>query len=288
MEKEIIGIIGGTGLYQMEGITITEEVNMETPFGKPSSPLFCGKIGEKDCIFLARHGLHHSILPHEINYCANIYALKKLGVHMICSVSAVGSMREDIHPGDMVFPHQFFDRTRQRLSTFFGNGIAAHISFAHPICKELSDILYTIALELGYTAHRGGTYLCMEGPQFSTLAESEIYRKWGVDIIGMTNLQEAKLAREAELCYATIALVTDYDCWHEEHEAVSVESVVEILKSNAQKAQKLLLEAVPKLTAKDRKCHCPEALQNAILTPKEHIPEETKDALWPIIGKYMT
>lgn len=286
MAEEILGIIGGTGLYNIEGLSDLEEVEVETPFGKPSGKYLRGQLGGRTCIFLSRHNSKHNILPHEINYRANIFGMKKLGAQMILSVSAVGSMKEELQPGDLVFPHQFFDRTRMRPSTFFGEGIAAHIPFGDPLCIELSDILYTLALELDCKAHRGGTYLCMEGPQFSTRGESKIYRSWGIDIIGMTALQEAKLAREAEMCFATIALVTDYDCWHDTHENVSVESVLEVLKNNVVKARKLLEKALPRIVPSKRSCSCESALKGTLITKLEDIPLEIKEKLNPIIGKY--
>lgn len=282
----VIGVIGGSGLYEMEGLTGVREVKINTPFGEPSDAYITGSLGGVEMVFLPRHGRGHRYLPTEVNYRANIYGMKKLGVERIISVSAVGSMREDIEPGHIVVPSQFYDHTKHRKSTFFGNGVVAHVGFADPVCHGLSDILVNAGEKTGAKMHRGGTYLCMEGPQFSTRAESGIYRGWGVDVIGMTNATEAKLAREAEICYATIALSTDYDCWHETEEDVTVEAVIAILMKNVEIAKKIIKEAVPKIPAK-RDCHCSEALKNAIMTKAELIPEKTKQDLELIIGKYV-
>lgn len=282
----VIGVIGGSGLYEMEGLTGVREVRIDTPFGEPSDAYITGSLGGIEMVFLPRHGRGHRFLPTEVNFRANIYGMKRLGVERIISVSAVGSMREDIEPGHIVVPSQFYDHTKHRKSTFFGNGVVAHVGFADPICHDLSDILVNAGERAGARMHRGGTYLCMEGPQFSTRAESNIYRGWGVDVIGMTNVTEAKLAREAEICYATLALATDYDCWHETEEDVTVEAVIAILLKNVETAKKIIKEAVPKIPAK-RECHCREALKNAIMTKADLIPEKTKKDLDLIIGKYV-
>jgi 5'-methylthioadenosine phosphorylase len=282
-----IGIIGGSGLYQMEGLNVLFERHVDTPFGDPSDPYVIGEMDGTRVAFLSRHGRGHRRLPTELNYRANIYGFKVLGVDTLLSASAVGSMKESYHPTDIVFPHQFIDRTRHRPDTFFGNGIVAHITFADPICAGVSFAMGEAAREAGATVHMGGVYLCMEGPQFSTRAESNLYRTWGVDVIGMTNLQEAKLAREAEICYATMALVTDYDCWHETAEPVSVEQVIGYLKSNAEMAQRILRGSIPRIMARERTCGCVNALQYAIITDPAAIPPRVKDDLAPIIGKYI-
>jgi len=284
-----IGIIGGSGLYQMEALTDIEELRLETPFGKPSDAFFVGTLAGLRVAFLPRHGRGHKLLPTEIPFRANIYAMKMLGVERIISASAVGSLREGLKPMDIVFPDQFFDRTRARVSTFFGDGIAAHITFSDPICRDLCDTLETTArAELaGIDIHRGGTYLCMEGPAFSTKAESEVYRSWGMSVIGMTNLQEAKLAREAEICYATMALVTDYDCWHPGHDSVTIEMVIECLTRNSANAQKLIAGAVARLAGRDRSCKCGHALRHAIITSFDTITPEARERLKAIIEKYV-
>jgi len=281
-----IGIIGGSGLYGMEELRNIKEIKVDTPFGEPSDVYISGELDGKELIFLPRHGRGHRILPHELNFRANIYGMKKLGVEWIISVSAVGSMREDIEPGHIVIPDQFFDRTRMRPSTFFGNGIAAHVQFADPVCKALKKTLYDSALKAGATVHKGGTYLCMEGPQFSTRGESLIYRQWGVDIIGMTNLPEAKLAREAEICYATIALATDYDCWHEAEEDVTIDMVLETIKNNVKMAQKIIKNAVSQMGG-ERNCACSQALKNAIITDRGAITDKVRERLGLLIGKYI-
>ena len=283
-----IGIIGGSGLYQMPELKDVEEVSVETPFGKPSDAFIVGTLEGERVAFLPRHGRGHKILPTELPFRANIYALKLLGVERILSASAVGSLQEQYAPLDMVIPDQFFDRTRARAheSTFFGEGIVGHLTFAQPVCADLGDVLEESCRAAGVNVHRGGTYLCMEGPAFSTKAESHVYRSWGMDIIGMTNLQEAKLAREAEICYATLALVTDYDCWHEAHDAVSVETVVEYLNKNVRNAQVIMREAVRRLAAAGRACACGSALKSAIFTAPELWPEATTKKLDAIIKKY--
>jgi 5'-methylthioadenosine phosphorylase len=283
-----IGIIGGSGLYQMPELKDVEEVRVETPFGSPSDAFIVGSLEGVRVAFLPRHGRGHRFTPTNLPFRANIYGMKLLGVERILSASAVGSLQERYAPLDMVIPDQFFDRTRARAheSTFFGDGIVAHITFAHPVCKDLGDVLETACGAADVKTHRGGTYLCMEGPAFSTVAESNVYRSWGMDVIGMTNLQEAKLAREAEIFYATLALVTDYDCWHEEHDAVSVEAVVEYLNKNVRNAQVIMREAVKQLTNKERACGCGSALKNAIFTAPDLWPDATKKKLEAIIGKY--
>jgi 5'-methylthioadenosine phosphorylase len=286
MSDATIGVLGGSGLYEMPGLDVLFERTIETPFGDPSDPYVVGEIGGVRVAFLARHGRGHRFTPTEVNYRANIYGFKVLGVDTILSVSAVGSMKEQYAPMDIVFPHQFIDRTRHRADTFFGNGVVAHVSFADPICAAVSCQVSAMATAAGARAHIGGTYLCMEGPQFSTRAESHLYRSWDVDVIGMTNLTEAKLAREAEICYATMAMVTDYDCWHESEEAVSVEQVVGYLQKNAAMACSIIRESVPKLAARTRECGCVNALQYAILTNPKAIPPKAKDALGVIIARY--
>ncbi|HEX8147231.1 MAG TPA: S-methyl-5'-thioadenosine phosphorylase [Pyrinomonadaceae bacterium] len=283
-----IGIIGGSGLYQMPELKDVEEITVETPFGPPSDAFIVGTLEGERVAFLPRHGRGHRHLPTELPFRANVYAMKLLGVERILSASAVGSLQERYAPLDMVIPDQFFDRTRARAheSTFFGEGIVGHITFAHPVCNDLGDVLEESCRAAGVNVHRGGTYLCMEGPAFSTKAESHVYRSWGMDIIGMTNLQEAKLAREAEICYATLALVTDYDCWHEAHDAVSVETVVEYLNKNVRNAQIIMREAVRRLAAAERACACGSAIKNAIFTPPELWPEATTKKLDAIIKKY--
>ena len=286
MAKAEIGIIGGSGLYTMAGIERVREVRLATPFGRPSDAYVLGELEGRDVAFLARHGRGHVLLPSELNFRANIYGLKKLGVDRIIAVSAVGSLREDFKPLDMVLPSQFFDRTKARSSTFFGRGLVAHISFADPVCPTVQDSLAKACAHSGVSYHQGGTYVCMEGPAFSTKAESNAYRAWGMDLIGMTNLQEAKLAREAEICYATLAMVTDYDCWHPGHEAVSVSTVIEYLNRNVQNAQRIIRAAVQNLP-KERTCKCGSALAHAILTDRKKIPLQTKKKLALLVGKYL-
>jgi 5'-methylthioadenosine phosphorylase len=282
-----IGIIGGSGLYEMEGMGAHFERSLTTPFGDPSDPYVIGEVDGVRVAFLSRHGRGHRHLPGELNYRANIYGFKVLGVHTILSASAVGSMKENYHPTDIVLPHQFIDRTRHRPDTFFGSGIVGHVTFADPVCAAVSFAMGEAAREAGARVHLGGVYVCIEGPQFSTRAESHLYRSWGVDVIGMTNLQEAKLAREAEICYAPMALVTDYDCWNETEGAVSVEQVLGYLRANATMAQRILRLSIPRVAARARDCACPKALQYAIVTDPAHIPQKVKDDLAPIIGKYV-
>ncbi|MEP6741406.1 MAG: S-methyl-5'-thioadenosine phosphorylase [bacterium] len=283
-----IGIIGGSGLYQMPELLEVEEVELDTPFGKPSDAFIVGTLEGERVAFLPRHGRGHSFTPTEVPYRANIYAMKQLGIERILSASAVGSLQEQYAPLDMVIPDQFFDRTRARAreSTFFGEGIVAHVTFAHPVCGELGDVLEEACKVTEVKIHRGGAYLCMEGPAFSTKAESEVYRSWGMDVIGMTNLQEAKLAREAEICYATLALVTDYDCWHPGHDDVTIDIVVEYLNKNVRNAQLIMKEAVKRLTGSERNCRCGSALKNAIFTAPHLWPAETRQKLDMIVKKY--
>jgi 5'-methylthioadenosine phosphorylase len=281
-----IGVIGGSGLYDMAELTDRKEVPLKTPFGDPSGPYVVGRLRGKPVAFLARHGAGHKFLPSELNFAANIFGFKLLGVERIISASAVGSLKQEYAPLHIVVPDQFFDRTKGRISTFFGNGLAAHVGFAHPICPELARVAGDAVEAVGATVHHGGTYVCIEGPQFSTLAESNLYRSWGMDVIGMTNVQEAKLAREAEICYVTLALVTDYDCWHPDHDAVTVEMIVATLMQNAQTAQRAVAEAIGTLPAA-RGCDCGSALKHALITRPEAIPERIKTHLAPIIGKYV-
>ena len=281
-----VGIIGGSGLYDMAELTGRDERHVKTPFGDPSGPYVVGTLRGKRVAFLARHGAGHRYLPTELNYRANIFGMKALGVEYILSASAVGSLQERYVPQHLVIPDQFFDRTKGRVSTFFGNGLVAHVGFAHPVCARLGAVAYEACRTVGATVHQGGTYVCMEGPQFSTLAESNLYRSWGMDIIGMTNLQEAKLAREAEICYATIALVTDYDCWHPDHDSVTVDMIVANLVANARTAQAVIANAVGRLPY-ERTCECASALATAIITRPEAVPERIKRDLAPLVGKYL-
>ena len=285
MSQAEIGIIGGSGLYSMPGLTDVRELAQTTPFGEPSDPYILGTLEGRKVAFLARHGRGHRILPTELNFRANIYGFKQLGVERIVSVSAVGSLKEEHKPLDFVIPDQFFDRTRHRIDTFFGDGVVAHIAFADPICHELAAAVEAASKKAAVTAKRGGTYLCMEGPQFSTRAESNVYRSWGMDVIGMTNLQEAKLAREAEICYVTIAMVTDYDCWHPHHDSVTVDQIVAVLLKNAENACKVVRETVAAMP-KARGCKCGSALAQAILTDRDKIPAATRKKLKLILDKY--
>ena len=286
MAQAEIGIIGGSGLYSMPGLTKIKEVRLRTPFGQPSDPYVLGTLEGRKVAFLARHGRGHRILPTELNFRANIYGFKQLGVERIVSVSAVGSLKEEHKPMEFVIPDQFFDRTRHRVDTFFGNGIVAHISFADPICPELARVLETACKKAGVVGKRGGTYLCMEGPQFSTKAESNVYRSWGMDVIGMTNLQEAKLAREAEICYSTAAMVTDYDCWHPGHDSVTVDQVVSVLMKNAENACAMVRETVAAMP-KTRSCKCGSALAHAIQTDRKAIPAAARKRLGLLLDKYL-
>ncbi len=280
-----IGIIGGSGLYEIEGLENIEEIEINTPFGKPSDKFIKGELEGKTLIFLPRHGKGHRIPPMDLNFRANIYGMKLLGVEKIISVSAVGSMKEEIKPGDMVVVKQFIDRTWGRISSFFTENIVAHISFAEPVCPELSEILFKASKKVVERTHKDATYICINGPQFSTKAESNVYRSWGVDVIGMTNVNEAKLAREAEICYATLALATDYDCWKEDN-VVSAEEVIKVIKQNVENAKKIIVEAV-KMIDDERNCLCKDALNNAIMTAPQLIPDDVKEKLKPIIGKYV-
>jgi 5'-methylthioadenosine phosphorylase len=286
MQRAQIGIIGGSGLYDMADVSDREEVKVTTPFGEPSAAYLLGTLRGKRVAFLARHGGGHRVSPSELNFRANIFGMKALGVEYILSASAVGSLKEEYRPADIVIPDQFFDRTKGRPSSFFGRGLVGHVGFAHPFCKILSGIACDSGKRAGATVHKGGTYVCMEGPQFSTLAESKLYRSWGMDIIGMTNLQEAKLAREAEICYTTIALVTDYDCWHPDHDSVTVEMVMSTLAKNAATAQQIIAGAVERLPY-ERTCECASALKYALVTRPEMVPDQVKKDLAPIIGKYI-
>ena len=281
-----IGVVGGSGLYDIAELVDREEVAVATPFGETSAPYLVGTLDGQRVAFLARHGPGHRLLPSELNFRANIFGFKTLGVEWLVSASAVGSLQEQYRPLDIVVPDQFLDRTRGRVSTFFGRGLVAHITFAHPLCATLSRMVCESAGAVGATVHRGGTYVCMEGPQFSTLAESRLYRSWEMDVIGMTNLQEAKLAREAEICYATLALVTDYDCWHPDHDHVTVDMIVANLLQNAETATRVIRRVVTALPV-DRDCECASALSAAIITRPEAIPDETKQDLAPIVGKYL-
>jgi 5'-methylthioadenosine phosphorylase len=285
-EPVTIGIIGGSGLYDMAELTDREERVVRTPFGDPSDAFVVATLRGRRVAFLARHGRGHRLLPSELNFRANIYAMKVLGAQWILSASAVGSLREDYRPLDLVVPDQFVDRTRGRISTFFGDGLVGHVAFAHPFCRPLSAVMGESAGRAGATVHRGGTYVCMEGPQFSTIAESNAYRASGFDIIGMTNLQEAKLAREAEICYTTLALVTDYDCWHPDHDSVTVEMIIANLTKNATMAQQVIANAVERLPIA-RDCECATALATAIITRPDAVPAATRERLAPIVGRYL-
>ena len=286
MSQAEIGIIGGSGLYSMPGLSAVREVRQETPFGDPSDAYVLGTLEGKKVAFLARHGRGHRILPTELNFRANIYGFKQLGVERIVSVSAVGSLKEEHKPLEFVIPDQFFDRTRHRADTFFGDGTVVHIAFADPICPELAKAVETACKKAGVIGKRGGTYLCIEGPQFSTKAESNVYRSWGMDVIGMTNLQEAKLAREAEICYVTVAMVTDYDCWHPHHDSVTVDQIVAVLRKNAENACKVVRETVAAMP-EGRSCKCAAALAHAILTDRDKIPAATRQKLKLILGRYL-
>lgn len=292
MGNRVIGVMGGSGIYDLDGLRDVEEVSLETPFGRPSDSFVRGRLGDAQLVFLARHGRGHGILPHEVNYRANVYGMKMLGVEWLLALSAVGSMRVDIRPGDLVVVDQYVDRTQGRASTFFGGGIAAHVSFGDPVSPVLSEILYQAAVDRvkagggGERVHRGGTYIVINGPQFSTRAESNMYRKLGVDVIGMTALPEAKLAREAEMSYATLALSTDYDCWHEGEEEVTVDAVVAIMRKNAALARQVVAQVVERIPA-EHDCIAARALANAIITDRARIPAEARERLSAILGKYL-
>jgi 5'-methylthioadenosine phosphorylase len=286
MARRVVGVIGGTGLYAMEGLRDAGEIQVDTPFGRPSDAYLKGTLGEIELVFLPRHGRGHRLLPTEINFRANIFGMKKLGVEWIVSVSAVGSLREEIEPGHLLIPDQFIDRTTQRLSTFFGRGIVAHVSLADPFCPALRNIFIAAAKEAGASVHSSGTYVCMEGPQFSTRAESHLYRSWGAHVIGMTNLQEAKLAREAEICYVTLALASDYDCWNPQAAEVDIRQVIEVLQKNVRLAQSVISKGVGRLP-EHRECPCASALKDAIITERSLIPAAVREELAPIVGKYL-
>ena len=285
MAQAEIGIIGGSGLYSMPGLGDVREVRLDTPFGEPSDAYVLGTLAGRQVAFLARHGRGHHLLPTELNFRANICAFKLLGVERILSLSAVGSLKEEHKPTDFVIPDQFYDHTRRRQSTFFGDGVVAHIAFADPVCHDVAAVAHAACWKAGVAARLGGTYLCMEGPQFSTKAESKLYRSWGMDVIGMTNVQEAKLAREAEICYATVAMVTDYDCWHPGHDSVTVEQIVRVLTQNAENACNVVQEAVAAMP-RERKCACASALQFAIMTGKDRVPPATRKRLGFLLDKY--
>jgi 5'-methylthioadenosine phosphorylase len=286
LEEAEIGIIGGSGLYDMPGLSDTRELKRDTPFGNPSDKYVLGTLEGRKVAFLSRHGRGHRIMPTELNFRANIYGFKQLGVERILSLSAVGSLKEEHKPLEFVIPDQFYDRTRRRISTFFGDGVVAHIAFADPVCNEVAQAMKTACAAAGVVGKRGGTYLCIEGPQFSTKAESNLYRSWGMDVIGMTNLQEAKLAREAEICYATLAMVTDYDCWHPAHDSVTVDQIVAVLLKNAANACTVMREAV-KVMPRQRQCKCGSALADAIITERSQIPPAARERLKLILDKYL-
>ncbi len=286
MAQAEIGIIGGSGLYSMPGLADTQEVRLETPFGEPSDAYVLGTLEGRKVAFLSRHGRGHRFMPSELNFRANIYGFKLLGAERIISLSAVGSLKQEHKPTDFVIPDQFYDRTKQRISTFFGHGVVGHVAFADPVCPEVQTAMHSACREAAVVGKRGGTYICIEGPQFSTKAESNLYRSWGMDVIGMTNLQEAKLAREAEICYATLAMVTDYDCWHPEHDSVTVEQIVAVLHKNAENACNVIRNAV-RLLPHERKCHCGSALRYAILSDPSKIPPETRQRLKLLLDKYL-
>ncbi|MCX6356199.1 MAG: S-methyl-5'-thioadenosine phosphorylase [Candidatus Aureabacteria bacterium] len=285
MTQTMIGVIGGSGFYQMEGLTVIEEVKVETPFGGPSDVITIGGVGGERIAFIPRHGRGHTILPTEVPSRANIFALKSLGVEQIIAFTVCGSMREEIAPLHIVIPDQIFDHTKKRASTFFGNGLVAHISFADPFCSTMSELLYASAKKVGAKVHKGGCLMCIEGPQYSSKGESNVYRKWGVDIIGMTVMPEAKLAREAEICYSSVALVTDYDVWHETEEPVTTKMVIANLQKNIATAKRILLAALPTIT-RERSCSCATALRDAIFTQRDCISARLRDDLAPLIGKY--
>jgi 5'-methylthioadenosine phosphorylase len=287
MAKTVLGVIGGSGFYQIGGLEAVERIDLGTPFGEPSDAYYRGRVGDVEVVFLSRHGRGHRILPSELNYRANIYGMKQLGVERLVSVSTAGSMKDDIAPGDLVVVDQFIDHTYQRRPTFFGDGIVAHVSLADPVCPELSSELVKSGRAAGARIHAGGVYLCIEGPQFSTRAESHLYRSWGVDVISMTAMQEARLAREAELCYAVIALVTDYDCWHESVQAVDIGEILRVMRLNVESAQKTVMNLGSALSGKQRTCACQHALKDAIITDRTVIPAEVVENLRPIIGKYI-
>ncbi len=286
MAEKVVGVIGGSGLYEMEGLEQVQTVSLKTPFGDPSDAFIVGRLEGIKVAFLPRHGRGHRINPSALNFRANVYGMKLLGVQWIIGVSAVGSMRESIHPGDMVVPNQFIDMTKGRPNTFFSDGVVCHVTFADPVCPTLTQILSEKGKKLGLKVHENGTYLCIEGPQFSTKAESRLFRSWGVDVIGMTNMPEAKLAREAEICYATMTFATDYDCWHETAGDISIREILRILAQSTKAAQSIIREAIQRLP-EERGCLCAKALEHALITSRKLIPEKTKKDLEPIIGKYI-
>jgi 5'-methylthioadenosine phosphorylase len=287
MSKTVLGVIGGSGFYQMAGLERVERLEVETPFGQPSDPYYRGALGGVEFVFLSRHGKGHRLLPSEVNFRANIFGMKALGVEHLVSVSTAGSLKEEIHPGDLVVPSQFIDRTFKRPATFFGDGIVAHVSLADPVCPDLSRDLTAAGRAAGATIHEGGVYLCIEGPQFSTRAESGLYRRWDADVISMTAMQEARLAREAELCYATLVLVTDYDCWHDSAKAVDIAEILRVMRLNVEVAQKAIERLAETLGRRERVCACPNALKDAIITDRSVIPPARVDELRPIVGKYL-
>jgi 5'-methylthioadenosine phosphorylase len=287
MARKTIGIIGGSGFYQMPGMEAVEQIDLDTPFGKPSDPFFRGRIGDVDVVFLARHGKGHRLLPGEINFRANVFGMKTLGVEYLVSISSAGSLKEEIKPGEMVVPDQFLDRTFKRPATFFGGGIVVHVSLADPVCPRLASMLETASRDAGAVVHKGGVYLCIEGPQFSSRAESRLYRSWGADVISMTAMQEARLAREAELCYAVLALVTDYDCWHESVAAVDIGEILRVMRLNVETAQKAVARLAAAVAHVDRTCACASALQGTIITDPGVMPPKLVEELRPLIGKYV-
>ena len=287
MSQNVLGLIGGSGFYQMKGLDKVELMELETPFGKPSDPFYQGRIGEIEVVFLSRHGRGHRILPSEINFRANVFGMKQLGVTHLVSVSTAGSLKEEIHPGELVVPDQFIDRTFKRPETFFGDGMVVHVSLADPVCANLASDLTNAAKTCGAAIHNGGTYLCMEGPQFSTRAESNLYRSWGASVISMSAMQEARLAREAEMCYAALVLVTDYDCWHETAAAVDIGEILRVMKANVDKAQSAVSALAHTLGNRPRTCGCADALKNTIITDRSAIPQRLIDDLRPLVGKYL-
>jgi 5'-methylthioadenosine phosphorylase len=287
MGKTVLGVIGGSGSYQMKGLTAVEQLELTTPFGRPSDPFFRGKLGECDVVFLSRHGRGHRLMPSELNFRANIFGMKQLGVDHLVSVSTAGSMKEELRPGDLVVPDQFIDHTFKRAATFFGGGLVAHVSLANPVCAVLARELAESAREGATTVHQGGVYLCIEGPQFSTRAESNLYRRWGADVISMTAMQEARLAREAEMCYSALVLVTDYDCWHESVAAVDIGEILRVMRFNVEHAQNAVASLARRIAFRVRECACPSALRDAIVTDHAVIPPKVAADLRPIIGKYL-
>jgi len=287
MARKTIGIIGGSGFYQMPGMEAVEQIDLDTPFGKPSDPFFRGRIGDVDVVFLARHGKGHRLLPGEINFRANVFGMKTLGVEYLVSISSAGSLKEEIKPGEMVVPDQFLDRTFKRPATFFGGGIVVHVSLADPVCPRLASMVETASRDAGAVVHKGGVYLCIEGPQFSSRAESRLYRSWGADVISMTAMQEARLAREAELCYAVLVLVTDYDCWHESVAAVDIGEILRVMRLNVETAQKAVARLAAAVARADRTCACASALQGTIITDPGVMPPKLVEELRPLIGKYV-